>query len=166
MPDASAAGERHQNAATKSARPLTAALTLLGLALLFAALSTLVMLPATQHLRSFQDGEQAPATLHKAGSCMLGQCQVKFESDGRTVVADLPAGSGGGRSPVGTRITVRYHANNPHVAVHENDVDGGGAAVVMVMSGGFALLFLLLSGVRLVHALRQRRADPVPGSQH
>ncbi|MFB6963311.1 DUF3592 domain-containing protein [Streptomyces sp. NPDC056309] len=166
IPDTGAAGGRHQNAAWGSARPLTDALTLLGLALLLAALSILVMLPAAQHLRSFQNGEQAPATLHTRGTCMLGHCQVKFEADGRTVVADLPVGSGGRRSSVGARMTVRYHADDPQVAVRESDVDGGGAAVVTVMSGGAALFFLLLSGVRLVHALRQRRADSMPGSQH
>ncbi|MFF4794772.1 hypothetical protein ACFY2M_34620 [Streptomyces sp. NPDC001276] len=137
---------------------------LLGLALLLAALSTLVMLPAAQHLRSFQDGEHA--TLHTRGSCTLGRCQVEFEADGRNVVADLPVGSGGGRHSVGTRMTVRYHTDDPQVAVREDDVDGGGAAVLAVMSSGAALLFLLVSGVHLVYALRQRRAASMPGSQH
>ncbi|MGW3513415.1 hypothetical protein [Streptomyces sp. NPDC000994] len=148
-----------------SLRPFSAVL-LLGLALLLAALSTLVMLAAAQHLRSFQDGEQTAATLHTRGSCMLGRCQVEFEADGRTVVADLPVGSGGGRHSVGTRMTVRYHADDPQVAVREDDVDGGGAAVLAVMSGGAALLFLLVSVVHLVYAVRQRRAASMPGSQH
>ncbi|MFE7216999.1 hypothetical protein ACFY0A_45855 [Streptomyces sp. NPDC001698] len=141
-------------------------MVVLGLALLLAALSTLVMLPAAQHLRSFRDGEQAPATLHTRGSCFLGRCQVEFEADGRTVVADLPVGSSGGRHSVGYRMTVRYHADDSQVAVREDDVDGGGAAVLAVLSGGAALLFLPLSVGHLVYVLRQRRAASVPGSQH
>lgn len=163
LSDASAAGGRRQDAAAGSPRPFTVVLVLLGLALPLAALSILVMLPAAQHLRSFQDGEHAPATLHKAGSCMLGRCQVEFEADGRTVVADLPVGSSGGKSSVGTRMTVRYHTGDPQVAVREEDVGGGGAALLAGMSGGAALIFLLTSVVSLVYALRHRRADPVPG---
>ncbi|GED85789.1 hypothetical protein TNCT6_28740 [Streptomyces sp. 6-11-2] len=167
--DASAAGGR-QNAAAGSVRPLYAlrpltAVVVLGLALLLAALSTLVTLPAAQHLRSFRDGERAPATLHTRGSCFLGRCQVEFEADGRTVVADLPVGSGFGKQSVGHRMTIRYHADDPEVAVHEEDVDGGGAAVAAVLSGGAALLFLPLSVGYLVYVLRQRRADAVPGPQ-
>lgn len=113
--------------------------------------------PAAQHLRSFQDGEQSPATLHTAGSCMLGQCQVELKADGRTVVANLPVGSGGGKNSAGTRMTVRYHEDDPQVAVREDDVGGGGAAVLAVLSGGAVLFFLLLSVVALVYALRQRR---------
>jgi hypothetical protein len=131
----------------------------LGLALLSAGLSILVMLPAAQNLRSFQDGKQAPATLHTEGSCMLGQCQVEFNANDRTVVADLPAGSSGGKSFVGTRMIVRYHEDHPQVAVREEDVGGGGAAVLALMSGGAALLFLLVSIVALVYRLRQRNTD-------
>ncbi|MDR3082215.1 MAG: hypothetical protein LBV60_15035 [Streptomyces sp.] len=147
-------------------RPVTAALFLLGLALLSAALSILVMFPAARHLRSFQDGERASATLHTGGSCMLGRCQVEFKADGRTVVADLPVGSSGGKSSVGTRMTVRYHADDPQVAVREDDVGGGGALLLAVMSGGAALLFLLTSVAALVYALRRRRADPEGTAQH
>ncbi|MFJ9677089.1 hypothetical protein ACIRP2_03410 [Streptomyces sp. NPDC101194] len=142
---------------------MTGALMLLGLTLLSAALSILVMLPAAQHLRSFRDGERAPATLHGKGSCMLGRCQVEFEADGRTVVADLPVGSGGGKNSVGTRMTVRYHVDDPRVVVRDEDVGGGGAAVLAVMSGGAALLFMLTSVGGLVYALRQRRAAPASG---
>ncbi|MCC9740981.1 hypothetical protein [Streptomyces sp. MNU89] len=144
-------------------RPLTAVLLMLGFALLSGAFSVLVMLPAAQHLRSFQDGEQTSATLHTEGSCMIGQCKVEFRAGGRTVVADLPVGSGGGKSSVGARMTVRYHVNDPRVAVRDGDVGGGGAAVLAVMSGGTALLFLVMSAVAPVYALRQRRADPVAG---
>jgi hypothetical protein len=159
MADASAPGERQQNAAVGRVRPFAGVLMLLGLALLSSALSILVMLPAAQHLRSFQDGERAPATLHTRGSCMLGRCQAEFEADGRAVVADLPVGSGGGKSSVGTRMTVLYHADNPQVAVREEDVGGGGAAALAVASGGAALFFLLMSAVALVYAVRQQHAD-------
>ncbi|MCZ7414051.1 hypothetical protein O3441_05850 [Streptomyces sp. WMMC897] len=134
--------------------------TLSALTLLSAALSVLVMLPAAQHLRSFQDAERAAATLHTEGSCMLGRCRVEFEVDGRTVVADLPSGSGGGKSSVGAEMTVRYHTGDPRVAVREADVGGGGAAVLAVMSGGAAVFFLLMSIVAVVYALRQRRTAP------
>ncbi|MFG2563784.1 DUF3592 domain-containing protein [Streptomyces sp. NPDC048496] len=161
--DAGAPGVRQQKAAAGGLGPLASALVLLGLALPLAALSVLVMLPAAQHLRSFQNGERAPATLHTSGSCMLGQCQVKFEAAGRTVVADLPVGSTGGKSSVGTHMIVRYHADDPQVAVSENDVGGGGAAALAVMSGGGALLFLVLSVVAPVFVVRRRRAGPIPG---
>ncbi|MFD4141756.1 DUF3592 domain-containing protein [Streptomyces sp. NPDC058572] len=138
-------------------------LVLFGIALLLGALSVLVMLPAAQHLRSFQSGERAPATLHTSGSCMLGRCQVTFEANGRTVVADLPVGSSGGKSSVGTRMIVRYQADDPQVAVRDDDVGGGGAAVLAVMSGAAALFFLVLSVVARVFAMRQRRGASVPG---
>ncbi|MFD5062608.1 DUF3592 domain-containing protein [Streptomyces sp. NPDC058394] len=161
---AGAPGARQQNAAPGGLRPLTSALVLFGLALLLGTLSLLVMLPAAQYLCSFQDGERAPATLHTSGSCMLGRCQVKFEAAGRTVVADLPVGSGGGKSPVGTRMIVRYQAEDPQVAVREDDVGGGGAAALAVMSGGAALLFLVVSGVALRRAAAARRPDARPDS--
>ncbi|MGW2770791.1 hypothetical protein [Streptomyces sp. NPDC001275] len=63
-------------------------------------------------------------------------------------------------------MTIRYHTDDPQVAVREDDVDGGGAAVLAVMPGGAALLFLLVSVVHLVYALRQRRAAFMHGSQH
>ncbi|PWI04499.1 hypothetical protein DIZ27_44985 [Streptomyces sp. NWU339] len=133
------------------------------IALLLGALSVLVMFPAAQHLRSLQDGERAHATLHTSGACMAGHCQVKFEAAGRTVVADLPVGSGGGRSSVGARLTVRYQADDPQVVAREEDVGGGGAAVLAVMSGGGALLFLVMSVVAAIFVARQRRADSTPG---
>ncbi|MFI9629577.1 hypothetical protein [Streptomyces sp. NPDC052042] len=163
IPDTSAAGRRHPNTTAGSMRPFPAALMLLVLALLSAALSTLVMLPAAQHLRSFQTGEQASATLHTQGSCILGHCQVEFEADGRTVVADLPVGSRGFTNSVGTRMAVRYHADDPQVAVREDDAGGGGAAVLAVLSGVAALFFLLLSVLQLVYGSQQRRAGPLPG---
>ncbi|MCC5032889.1 hypothetical protein DMH02_006480 [Streptomyces sp. WAC 00631] len=163
IPGGTTAGGRHQDAAAGSVRPLTAVLLMLGIALLSGAFSVLVMLPAAQHLRSFQDGEQTSATLHTEGSCMIGQCKVEFRAGGRTVVADLPVGSGGGKSSVGARMTVRYHVNDPRVAVRDGDVGGGGAAVLAVISGGTAPLFLVMSVVAPVYALRQRRADPVAG---
>ncbi|GAB3949190.1 hypothetical protein GCM10028832_01060 [Streptomyces sparsus] len=144
-------------------RPVVAVLTTLGLALLSGALSVLVMLPLAQHLRSFQDGEQVTAMLHTGGSCMVGHCQVEFEADGRTVVADLPAGSGGGKSSVGDRMTVRYHPDAPREAVRNDDVGGGGALVLVVLSAVTALFFLLMSVVASVHTLRQRRAASPPG---
>lgn len=134
------------------------------LALLLGALSVLVMLPAAQHLRSLQDGERARATLHTGGSCMLGHCQVEFTVDGRTVLADLPVGSGGGKSSVGSPLTVRYQADDPGVVAREEDVGGGGAAVLAVMSGGGALLFLTISVVAAVYVVRQRRAGSTAGA--
>ncbi|MFC0496896.1 DUF3592 domain-containing protein [Streptomyces mutabilis] len=159
MSKAGASSEHQQNRGLGPRTPLLASLVL---ALLLGALSTLVMLPAAQHLRSLQDGERARATLHTSGSCMMGHCQVKFEADGRTVVADLPVGSGGGKSSVGTSLAVRYQANDPHVVAREDDVGGGGAAVLAVMSGGGALLFLMLSVVAAVSVVRQRRAGSSP----
>ncbi|CAO0834632.1 hypothetical protein SMICM17S_12783 [Streptomyces microflavus] len=97
-----------------------------GPGLLLGALSALVMFPAAQHLRSLKDGERAEATLYASGACMAGQCEVEFEAGGRTVVADLPVGSGGGRSSVGARMTVRYQADDPEVVAREEDVGGGG----------------------------------------
>ncbi|MEV0322655.1 DUF3592 domain-containing protein [Streptomyces sp. NPDC050658] len=135
-------------------------LILLGLALLSGALSMLVLLPAAQHLRSFQDGEQTPATLHTEGSCMLGRCQVEFKTGGRTVVADLPAGSTGGRQSAGSQMTVRYHADDPQTAVREEDLRGGGPVILAVLSGGTALLFALMSVVGMIHVLRQRQTVP------
>lgn len=134
------------------------------LALLLGVLSVLVMFPAAQHLRSLQDGERAQATLHTSGACMAGQCQVKFKADGRTVMADLPVGSGGGKNSVGTRLIVRYQADDPQVVAREEDVGGGGAALLAVMSGGAALLFLAVSVVAAIFVARQRRSDSYPSS--
>lgn len=120
------------------------------------------MFPAAQHLRSLGDGEPAYATLHKGGACMAGQCQVEFEIRGQTVVADLPVGSGGGKSSVGARLTIRYAADDPQVVAREEDVGGGGAAVLAVMSGAGALLFLMMSVVAAILLARQRRADSIP----
>ncbi|MFG2683652.1 DUF3592 domain-containing protein [Streptomyces sp. NPDC048392] len=142
--------------------PRASLLGSLVLTLLLGALSALMTFPAA-HLRSLQNGERARATLHTSGSCMVGHCQVDFEADGRTVVADLPIGSGGGRSSVGTSLTVRYQADDPHVVAREGDVGGGGAAVLVVMSGGGALFFLVLSVVAAVFVVRQRRAGSSPG---
>jgi hypothetical protein len=162
MSNASASGAHQRNATAGGLGPRTTLLISLVLALLLGALSTLVMLPAAQHLRSLQDSERAQATLYTSGACMAGHCQVEFETDGRTVVADLPVGSGGGKSPVGTRLAVRYQADDPQVAVREEDVGGGGAAVLAVMSGGGALLFLMMSVVAAIFVARQRRANSMP----
>ncbi|WP_328889227.1 hypothetical protein [Streptomyces sp. NBC_00316] len=144
---------RQHKVAAGGLGPLASTLVPLGLALSLAAMSLLVMLPAARHLRSFQDGERASGTLHTSGSCMLGQCKVEFETAGRTVVAELPVGSGGGKNSAGTQMIVRYHADKPQVAAGEDDVGGGGAA----------LLFLVLSVVARVFVVRQRRVRPVPG---
>ncbi|MEU0163799.1 hypothetical protein ABZ154_34755 [Streptomyces sp. NPDC006261] len=128
------------------------------LGLLLGALSVLVMLPAAQHLRSLQDGERAQATLHTAGPCMAGHCQGRFEAGGRTVIADLPVGSGDGRQSVGAALVVRYQADDPQVAAREADVRGGGAAVLAALSGGAALLFLTVAAVAVIFLARQRRA--------
>jgi hypothetical protein len=155
-------GAHQQDTATSGSGPRASLLMSLVLSLLLGALSVLVMSPAARHLRSLQDGERARATLYTSGACLIGGCQVEFEADGRTVVADLPVGSGGGKSPVGTRLTIRYQTDDPQAVAREEDVGGGGAAVLAVMSGGAALLFLLISVVAAVCAARQRRADPPP----
>ncbi|MFD3992680.1 DUF3592 domain-containing protein [Streptomyces sp. NPDC058548] len=130
------------------------------LSLLLTALSGLVMLPAAQHLRSLQDGRQAEATLVAAGSgCFLGGCKVRFEAEGRTVVADLPVGSGHGKSPAGTPLTVRYKADDPQVVAAESDIGGGGAAVATVLFGAGAVVFLVMLLWSTVHLRRQRRAE-------
>ncbi|WP_257138915.1 hypothetical protein [Streptomyces sp. rh34] len=76
---------------------------------------------------------------------MAGQCEVKFEAGGQTVVADLPVGSGGGKRSVGAVMTVRYQADDARVVAREDDVGG-------------AVLFLLLSGVAAIFLARQRRS--------
>ncbi|WP_374205095.1 hypothetical protein [Streptomyces sp. TRM72054] len=161
--NAGASSSHQQNAAVGGLGPRAALLTSLVLALLLSALSVMVMLPAAQHLRSLRDGERADAILHTSGACMAGRCQVEFEADGRTVVADLPVGSGGGKSSVGTRLTIRYEADDPQVVAREEDVGGGGAAVLAVVSGAGALLFLMMSVVAAIFVVRQRRADSIPG---
>lgn len=85
----------HQGVAgADRSNPRAALLMSLVLGLLLGALSALVMFPAAQHLRSLQDSERAQATRYASGACMAGQCEVEFEAGGRTVVADLPVGSG------------------------------------------------------------------------
>ncbi|MEU9032401.1 hypothetical protein AB0D46_33840 [Streptomyces sp. NPDC048383] len=126
-------------------------------ALLLGALSWWVLLPQAQHLRSLRDGVRAEATLSTSGSCVLGYCEVEFEVDGRTVVADLPAGSGGGKSAAGTPLTVRYRADDPQVVAAENDVDGGFPVVSAAMTGGSAVLFLTLSALSTISQARRRR---------
>ncbi|MEU5284010.1 hypothetical protein AB0G97_08325 [Streptomyces sp. NPDC020755] len=128
----------------------------LALGLLLGALSALVMFPAAEHLRSLKDGERARATLHTSGACMAGQCEVRFEADGQTVVADLPVGSGGGKRSVGAAMTVRYQADDPRVVAREDDVGGGGAALLVWVSGVAAAFFLVLSGVAAIFLARQR----------
>lgn len=163
IPKTGAPSAYRRNTASGVRAPRTALLVSLVLALLLGALSGLVMYPAAQHLRSLRDGERAQATLLTRGGCLVGECRVEFEADGRSVVAELPVGSGGGKDSVGTRLMVRYRADDPRVAVREEDLDGGGAAVLMVLSGGFALLSLVASVVVAVSVARQRRAGPVPG---
>ncbi|WP_257141989.1 DUF3592 domain-containing protein [Streptomyces sp. sk226] len=137
--------------------PRASLLMSLAFALLLGALSALVMFPAAQHLRSLQDGERARATLHTAGACMAGQCEVTFEADGRTVVADLPVGSGGGKSSVGAAVDVRYQADDPRVVAREQDTGGGGAALLAWLMAGAAVFFLALSGAAAIFLARQRR---------
>ncbi|MFG3428394.1 DUF3592 domain-containing protein [Streptomyces californicus] len=137
--------------------PRASLLMSLAFALLLGALSALVMLPAAQHLRSLQDGERARATLHTAGACMTGQCKVTFEADGQTVVADLPVGSGGGKSSVGAAVDVRYQADDPRVVARTQDTGGGGAALLAWLTAGAAVFFLALSGAAAIFLARQRR---------
>ncbi|GAU70271.1 Syd protein [Streptomyces sp. NBRC 110611] len=125
--------------------------------LLLAVLSLLMLTPA-QHLRSLRDGVQASATLHEAGSCILGDCRVKFEANEQTVVANLPVGSSGGKRSVGDQMTVRHQADDPQVVAREDDLYGGGAAVLAMTLGVTSLLCLLLSVMAAVHAMRQRHS--------
>ncbi|MFJ9108885.1 hypothetical protein [Streptomyces sp. NPDC102283] len=138
--------------------PRTSMVMSLALGLLLGALSALVMFPAAQHLRSLQGGERAQATLHTSGACMSGQCEVRFEAGGQTVVADLPVGSGGGRQSVGATMAVRYQADDPQVVAREDDTGGGGAALLAWISGGTAVLFLAIAGAAAVFLARQRRS--------
>ncbi|MEU2077634.1 DUF3592 domain-containing protein [Streptomyces sp. NPDC013489] len=132
------------------------------LTLVLVALSGLVMYPAAQHLRSLRDGPQAEATLVAAGSgCFLGGCKVRFEAEGRTVVANLPVGSGHGENTAGERLTVRYRQGDPQVVASQDDVGGGGPAIFTVLSGAGAALFLLAFVWSTVHLRRQRRAEAV-----
>ncbi|MER6521867.1 hypothetical protein ABT246_34050 [Streptomyces sp. NPDC001553] len=127
------------------------------LALILGALSGSVLLPQAQHLRSLRDGVRAHAILHSGGTCVLGRCKVRFEVDGRTVVADLPAGSGGGKNPAGTRLIVRYRADDPQTVAAENDVDGGAHMFMAAVVGGAALMFLALSARKAVSLARLKR---------
>ncbi|MFD9246887.1 DUF3592 domain-containing protein [Streptomyces sp. NPDC059556] len=130
------------------------------LTLVLGGLSGLVMYPAAQHLRSLQDGPEADATLVAAGSgCFLGGCKVRFEAEGRTVVANLPVGSGHGDNLAGDRLTVRYREGDPQVVASQADVGGGGAAVFTVVFGAGAVLFLLALVWSTVSLWRQRRAE-------
>ncbi|WP_329284175.1 DUF3592 domain-containing protein [Streptomyces sp. NBC_00691] len=157
------------NAGKGTLGPRAATVFALVLTLLLAALSGLVMYPAAQHLRSLQDGRQADATLVAAGSgCFLGGCKVRFEAEGRTVVANLPVGSSHGKDTAGERLTVRYREGDPREVASQDDVGGGGPAVFTVVSGAGALLFLLAFVWSAVALVRQRRAAavhaPVPGT--
>lgn len=138
---------------------------LLALGLLLGALSSLVMLPAAQHLRSLRTGERVQATLHTDGSCMIGHCRVAFEADGRAVVADLPVGSGGGKEPAGAPVALRYQPDDPRTVAREADTGGGGALVLTVISGGAALLVLTLSAVAAFFMARQRRTGKAPSPE-
>ncbi len=150
-------GARRQDSTANVLGPRAGLLLSTVLALLLGALSVLVMLPAAQHLRSLHDGLRAQATLRTNGPCMTGGCRVAFEVDGRTVESSLPVGSGGRLGPVGTRLAIRYRADDPQLVAREEDVHGGGAAVLAAVSGGSALLFGALSAYMLVHLGRQRR---------
>ncbi|MFH9608147.1 hypothetical protein [Streptomyces sp. NPDC017448] len=156
-PDTGAFGGAGGGGGESHPGPRASLLMSLALALLLGALSALVMFPAARHLRSLQSGERAQATLHTAGACMTGQCEVKFEAGGRTVVADLPVGSGGGKQSVGAAVPVRYQADDPQVVAREADVGGGGAALLAWLTAGAAVLFLVLSGVAAVFGTGQRR---------
>ncbi|MFF6835538.1 hypothetical protein ACFY84_27375 [Streptomyces sp. NPDC012438] len=130
------------------------------LALLLGALSGLVMFPAAQHLRSLADGRPARATMRTNGPCMAGGCLVAFEAGRRTVSAELPVGSSG-RVRTGDSVDVRYRADDPRVVARAQDVGGGGAMMLAVVSGVVALLFALLA-VRSAFSLwRRRRRRPV-----
>lgn len=162
-PSAAGPGVHQRATAPAMVSPRTGAVVSLVLAVLLGALSGLVMIPAALHLRSLKDGERARATLYERGSCMAGQCRVRFEADGRTIVAGLPVGSGGGKSGIGTEWTVRYRADDPQTVAREADVGGGGALPLGVMSAVFALLFLVTAASLPLYAARTRRAaDGLP----
>jgi len=157
--NAGAPGADRYKPAANTLGPRASLVMSLALGLLLGALSLLVMLPAAQHLRSLQDGVRAQATLHTAGSCMAGHCQVKFKAGGRTVVADLPVGSGGGKQSVGASLAVRYQADDPRVVAREADVGGGGAAVLAALAGVAALFFLAISAVAAIFLARRPRPE-------
>ncbi|WP_367125228.1 hypothetical protein [Streptomyces phytohabitans] len=138
-------------------KPRTGLVLLLTLALFFGALSAFVLVPRAQHLRSLHDGVRARATLHKDGSCMLGACEVEFTADGRTVIATLPPGSGGGKQSVGAELAVRHRADDPRVVARDADTGGGGAAVAAVMSACAALAFLSFALVATFSLARTRK---------
>ncbi|WP_435973477.1 hypothetical protein [Streptomyces sp. Qhu_M48] len=123
------------------------------LTLLLAALSGLVMFPAAQHLQSLKNGRPAQATLESIPPCMTGGCRIGFQAEGRTVETNLPVGSSG-RIKVGDRLDIRYRADDPRVVARAGDVDGGGAAVLAVVSGAAAVLF---AGATVWSALLLRR---------
>ncbi|MER5311603.1 hypothetical protein ABT034_27860 [Streptomyces sp. NPDC002773] len=127
------------------------------LALLLGALSGFVALPVAQHLRTLQDGVPAQATLTTNAPCMAGGCLVSFEVDGRIVSAPLPVGSGGMNSSAGTPMEIRYRADDPQVVAREEDLAGGGAAVMGVMSAAGAVLFAGMAVWMAVLMRRQRR---------
>ncbi|MFC8492389.1 hypothetical protein ACFUJU_16660 [Streptomyces sp. NPDC057235] len=128
------------------------------LALLFGALSVLVLHPAAQHLRSLADGRPVWATMRTNGPCMTGGCLVSFEAGGREVLAELPAGSGSKALSVGDSVDVRYRADDPRVAALARDVDGGGAAIPAVVSGALAVFFALFACWWAFAPWRRRRS--------
>ncbi|XUM03496.1 hypothetical protein ACQ86F_08915 [Streptomyces venezuelae ATCC 10712] len=143
--------------------PRAAVVCSLVITLLLAALSGLVMRPAAQHLRSLREGVRTEATLVAAGSgCFLGGCKVRFEAEGRIVVADLPLGSSDGDRVTGDGMTIRYKEVDPQVVASQDDVGGGGPSVATVMFGAGAVLFLLVFAGSVIRLVRQRRAVGAP----
>ncbi|MER7735166.1 hypothetical protein ABTX80_30145 [Streptomyces erythrochromogenes] len=160
---AGTADVRRPDSTDRRGRPRAGGPAALALALLLGVLAALAVVPA-QHLRSFRDGVRAEATRLTGGPCMAGGCAVAFEVDGRTVEARLPAGSGSGRlSPAGTRVPIRYRADDPQQIAREEDLDGGGPAVFAAASGAGALFFAVVSACLLVGRVRRRRTEPLPG---
>lgn len=97
---------------------------------------------------------------------MIGHCQVTFEVDGRTVVSDLPVGSGGGKSSVGDQMNVRYQTDDPQSAAREDDIGGGGATALAAISGGAALLFLALPIAGAIYTRRQQHRTATTRAEH
>ncbi|MFF4172783.1 hypothetical protein [Streptomyces sp. NPDC001744] len=126
------------------------------LALLLGALSGLVLYPAAQHLRSLDDGRTVRATMRTNGPCMTGGCLVRFEAEGRTVVAELPVGSSG-KVRAGDGVDVRYRADAPRTVARAQDTGGGGAMVFTVASGAAALVFAFLAAWSAFLLWRRRR---------
>ncbi|WP_424216315.1 DUF3592 domain-containing protein (plasmid) [Streptomyces sp. BI20] len=110
------------------------------------------------HLNSLRDGTLAPAVMRSGGTCVLGHCRVAFhDTDGREVVADLAAGSGGSKLRAGDEVNVRYRPGNPQEVALASDADfGSGMMTLGGLLGAAGIAALAASAVSALRGPRTR----------